>query len=119
VYRFGGAVALLAVCICFGGAEEIRGKIVMVNPEAGTITFSALGKDKQYGEPKKYSLAPNAKIKLKATKKGVEDTVVPEGLKGKVFGNIPEKGLPAVIEIQDDRVMEIIILPPPGKKKMD
>jgi phosphate-selective porin len=107
------AAVVLVLCLGVAMADEMFGRITKVEGDKVTV------KSKDGGEQ---TLTAAATVKVvkgkfnKETKKIEDPTDVEEGLKHKMFSNVPEKGIPAVIVTNDDKkITEIRVFG--GKKK--
>jgi hypothetical protein len=109
-------VLVLGAGIAF--ADEIRAVITKV--EGNKITF-ATRKKGQKGEEQTLTAAKDVKVVKgkfnKETKKVEAGDDIEGGLKGKAFSNIGEKGLPALIVTDGNKITEIRITPRRAKKK--
>jgi phosphoribosylanthranilate isomerase len=105
------AVALLALTLSVASAEQLKGKITKLTDKQ--VTFQTYDKaTKTAGEAKTYDLASDVTVS-KMVKKNKE--AVSGGLKAEPLQNIPAKGLPATIDVNNGKVTEIIL--GGGKKK--
>ena len=107
-----GAAVILAVCVGVAVAEDIAGRITKIGD--GKVTFEKKGKDKgTFEDAKTYDLAKDVKV----SKKGKDGNVaVADGLKAEALQKIGEKGVGAIISVNDDKKVTEIILTG-GKKK--
>lgn len=108
-------VLVLSVGVVF--ADEIRAVITKV--EGNKITFAKLegkGKDAKKGEEQTLPAIKDVKV-LKMAKKGEDPTAVEGGLKHKMFSEISEKGIRALVVTDDDnkKIKEIRVFG--GRKK--
>ena len=110
------AVVVLAVCVGFVVAEDIRGVITKV--EGGKVTFHKITFDKDTkkidkGEAQTLSVAENVKVSKgkfnKDTKKLEAGDALEGGLKNEIFTKIDEKGVGATVTTTDGKITEIIV----------
>lgn len=105
-----GAVVVLAICVGVAMAEEISGRITKISDTK--VTFEAKNKEtKKYDPAKDYDLAKDVKV---SQKKGKEKVAADGGLKNEALVNIGPKGVAATINVEGNKVTEIIL---GGKKK--
>jgi hypothetical protein len=113
-----GAAFVLVLCVGFSLADEIRAIITKV--EGNKVTFSEI-KNKEKGEPKTLPVADKVKVVKgkfdKETKKIEAGDTIDEGLKNKMFTEIGEKGVGALIvtDSGNKHITEIRVLK--GKKQ--
>jgi hypothetical protein len=110
-------VLVLSVGVVF--ADEIRAVITKV--EGGKVTFAEMKGKGQKGDEQTLPVAKNVKIvkgKFNRETKTVEaGDAIPNGLKNKMFTDISEKGVRALIITEDKKITEIRIFGGKGKGK--
>jgi hypothetical protein len=118
--RLVSALAVLGLCLGIALAGEFQAVITKV--EGNKVTFAKV-KGKQKGEEETLPAARNVKV-VKGTYNRQEKTFektadVEDGLKAKMFTDISEKGVRAMIVTDDDnkQITEIRLLKGRGKKK--
>jgi hypothetical protein len=119
-----GAAVVLVLFVGVAFAEEIRAVITKVDGDK--VTFAPLegkGKNATKGPEKTLPVVKDVKVvrmkRNKETKKFEVGGDVKDGLQGKMFSNISEKGVGAVIVTDKDnkKITEIRVLGGGGKKK--
>jgi hypothetical protein len=121
--RIISAVVVLGLCVGLALAEEIRAVITKV--EGNKVTFAPMKGKGQRGEEQTLPAARNVKVvkgKYNRKDKTFEKTGdIDEGLKAKMFSDIGEKGIGAIIVTNDDntKITEIKLMKGRGKKKKD
>lgn len=114
-----GAALVLVLSAGFVFADEIRAVITKV--DGGKVTFTPR-KGKEKGDEQTLPVAKDVKVVRgkfnKETKKVEVGDPIDEGLKHKMFSDISEKGIPAVIVTDSDnkKITEIRVFGR-GKKK--
>jgi hypothetical protein len=112
-----GSAILLVLCVGITLADEIRAIILKV--EGDKVTFAEAKKKGEKGPEKTLPVAENVKVVKgkfnKETKKLEAGDPVDDGLKNKMFSDIGEKGIRAVIVTDNDKITEIRV--GGGKKK--
>ena len=108
------AAAALVLCVGITLADEIRGVITKV--EGNKVTFAPVkGKGGERGESKTLPVADNVKVSKgkfnREAKKLEAGEALADGLKGKAFSNIGEKGVRATIVTNADntKITEIVV----------
>ncbi len=102
------SLAILAMCVGFVMAEEIKGRITKI--DAKTVTVVTGKKDDK--KTTEYDIAKDCKFCKTENKDKVE---LEGGVKNEAFKSIDsKKGLPAMINVTDGKVTEIVLVP--GKK---
>lgn len=116
--RIVSATVVLVVCVGIAMADEIRGVITKV--EGDKVTFAPTKKGEK-GPEKTMSVASNVKVVKgkfnKETKSFEAAGDIEGGLKAKMFSNIGEKGVPAQIVTEGDKITEIRVMG--GRKKKE
>jgi hypothetical protein len=111
------AVFTLAICVGISMSDEIRGVITKV--DGNKVTFMAVKKGEK-GAEQTLPTADNVKVSKgkfnKDTKKFEAGDAVEDGLKNKMFSDIPEKGVQATVitDADNKKITEILV---GGKKK--
>ena len=109
--RIAGAVAVLALCVGIGLAEEFRGVITKI--EDGKVTFKTVKFNKEekkleIGDAKTYELAKDVKVFKREGKDKKSDLA--DGIKAKELKIEDEKkGVGATINVVDGKVTEITV----------
>jgi hypothetical protein len=110
-------VLVLSVGVVF--ADEIRAVITKV--EGGKITFAEMKGKGERGDEQTLPVAKNVKIVKgkfnRETKTFESGDELPGGLKHKMFTDIPEKGVRALIVTEGKKITEIRIFGGKGGKK--
>ncbi len=119
-----GAVVVLVLFVGVTFAEQIRAIITKVDSDK--VTFAPLegkGKKATKGPEKTLPVANDVKVvrmkRNKETKKLEVGKDVKNGLQNKMFSNIPEKGIQAILitDAGNKKVTEIQVLGGGGKNK--
>ncbi|HLJ97435.1 MAG TPA: hypothetical protein VKU02_30025 [Gemmataceae bacterium] len=116
-----GAVVVLGLCLGVALADEISAIITKV--DEGKVTFAESKGKGEKGPEKTLPVAKSVKVVKgkynKETKKAEAGDEIDQGLKNKIFSDIPEKGLRAWIITDDSnkKITEIRVMG--GKKKKD
>ena len=108
------AVAILGFSLGLAVAGELKGKITKI--DGSSLTFQAIKDKKPDGDPQVLDVAKDAKV-YKGGKK--DKTELADGLKSPDLSSIPEKGVNAMVTVDDTskKVTEIVIFT--GKKKKE
>ncbi|MHB1422512.1 MAG: hypothetical protein ACYC3I_04820 [Gemmataceae bacterium] len=113
------ASVILVLTVGVALADELRGAILKV--EGHKITFVQRKKGEK-GEEKTFTVSKNVKVVKgmfnKETKKMEAGDPIAGGLKHKMFSEISEKGVPATIVTDNDKITEIRVFGR-GKGKKD
>jgi ABC-type nitrate/sulfonate/bicarbonate transport system substrate-binding protein len=104
------AFAILALCVTFAMAETVKGKITKIGDGKITVTTGKKGETKSMD----YEIAKDVKVLKQEGKDKVE---LQGGLKNEALQNIGKKGVNATLNVDGNRVTEIVI--GSGKKKKD
>lgn len=104
------AFAILALCVGFAVAEQVKGRITKISGNKVTVVSGKKGET----QTKEYELAKDVKV-LKQEKK--DKLELPGGLKNEALQNIDgKKGVNATLEVTEGKVTEIIVAAPKKKK---
>lgn len=110
-------VLVLSVGVVF--ADELRGVITKV--EGNKVSFTEMKGKGQKGDSQTLTAAKNVKVVKgtfnKETKKLEVGDALEGGLKHKMFSNIGEKGVRALIVTEDNKITEIRVMGGRGKKQ--
>ena len=108
--RLACAFAILALCVGFSMAETIKGRITKIGDGKVTVETGKKGETKSAD----YEIAKDVKVLKQEGKDKVE---LQGGLKNEALQNIGKKGVFATLEVDANKVTEIVI--GGGKKKKD
>jgi predicted nucleotide-binding protein (sugar kinase/HSP70/actin superfamily) len=106
VRKLVGAFTVLALCVGFVMADEIKGNITKIGD--GKVTVVTGKKDDK--KTTEYDLAKDVKY-FKMDKK--DKVALEGGAKNEVFQNIDKKGVAATLNVEKNTVTEIVVK---GKK---
>jgi hypothetical protein len=105
------AVALVALSLGLAMADTVKGRITKI--DGGKVTVDGIGAKKgEKGESKTFDLAKDVKVSKKENK---ETSALEGGLKNEMLKDLGKKGVGATLEVNDNKVTEIILTVP--KKK--
>ncbi|MBX9679174.1 MAG: hypothetical protein K2X38_10460 [Gemmataceae bacterium] len=99
------AFVLLALSLGLAMAESVKGRITKI--DGGKVTVEGIGAKKgEKGESKTFDLAKDVKV----SKKDKKETIPLEGgLKNEALKDLGAKGVGATLEVNDNKVTEIIV----------